>query len=126
MATHARRSAGLVALSLAASGCAVGPNYKRPAVPVPEHFYGEELRTATAVEDARSLADAPWWEVFDDPVLQGLIEEALRNGFDARLAAARVQQARAQYGIARSEFFPDVDYAAAWNRQRADRIVNPQ
>jgi multidrug efflux system outer membrane protein len=111
-------------MALVFSGCAVGPNYKRPLVPVPEHFYGDE-RTAAALADARSFADAPWWDVFDDPVLKALVEQALRNGFDARLAAARVQEARAQYGIARSEFYPAVDYAAGWNKQRLDRILNP-
>jgi multidrug efflux system outer membrane protein len=116
---------GLLVLSLALAGCAVGPNYKRPLVPVPDRFYGEDPTAATAVADAKSLADAPWWEVFDDPILKALIDEALRNGFDARVAAARVQQARAQYGIARSEFFPSVDYEMAWNRQRLDRILNP-
>ena len=60
-------------------GCAVGPNYKRPSVPVPDAFYGEQR-----LAEARALADVPWWDVFDDPVLKGLVEEALRNGFDAR------------------------------------------
>lgn len=127
MARGARRplALSLALLSLAVAGCAVGPNYKRPLVPVPERFYGEDQAAATAVADARLLADAPWWEVFDDPVLKSLVDEALRNGFDARLAAARVQEARAQYGIARSEFFPSVDYQGSWNRQRLDRILNP-
>jgi len=115
----------LFLLSLTLAGCAVGPNYKRPLVAVPERYYGEEPATTTAMADARSLADAPWWQVFDDPILKALIDEALRNGFDARRAAARVLQARAQYGIARSEYFPAVDYQAGWNRQRLDRILNP-
>jgi multidrug efflux system outer membrane protein len=110
----------MVALGLALAGCAVGPNYKRPSVPVPGRFYGDE-RAA----EARSLADVPWWDVFDDPVLKALIDEALRKGFDARLAAARVQEARARYGIARSQFFPSVDYEGGWRRARADQIVNP-
>src|SRR5207247_8313057 len=114
------RAAAMGALSLALAGCAVGPNYKRPSVPVPERFYGDE-RAA----EARSLADVPWWDVFEDPILKGLIEEAVRNGFDARLAAARVQEARARFGIARSQYFPSVDYEGAWQRARANQIVNP-
>jgi multidrug efflux system outer membrane protein len=124
MASGLRRSAMAAALSLAVAGCAVGPNYKRPLVPVPERFYGDE-HSAAAVADARSLADAPWWDVFDDPVLKALIEEALRRGFDGRLAAARVEEARARYGIARSQLYPAIDYEGAWNRQRLDRILNP-
>ncbi len=110
----------VVVLGLALAGCAVGPSYKRPSVPVPERFYGDE-RAA----EARSLADVPWWEVFDDPVLKALIDEALRKGFDARLAASRVQEARARYGIARSQFYPSVDYEGRWQRARADQFVNP-
>jgi outer membrane protein, multidrug efflux system len=120
MTRHARRAALLSALSLALAGCAVGPNYKRPLVPVPERFYRDE-RAA----EARSFADVPWWDVFDDPILKGLIEEAVRNGFDARLAAARVQEARARYGIVRSQFYPSVDYEGGWQRARADQILNP-
>jgi len=120
MSRHARRAAATGALSLALAGCAVGPSYKRPSVPVPEGFYGEQ-RAA----EARSLADVPWWDVFDDPILKALVDEAVRNGFDARLAAARVEEARARFGIARSRFFPSVDYEGSWQRARADQILNP-
>src|SRR3989442_8380830 len=120
MGRNARRSAATVLLGLALAACAIGRNYKRPLVPVPERSYADE-RAA----EARSLADVPWWDVFGDPILKDLIEEAIRNGFDARLAAARVQEARARFGIARSQFFPSVDYEGGWQRARADQIVNP-
>ena len=120
MTGYARPSAVMVVLGFALAACAVGPNYKRPSVPVPERFYGEE-RAA----EARSLADVPWWDVFEDPTLKGLIEEAVRNGFDARLAVARVQEARARFGIARSQFLPSVDYQGGWQRGRDDQTVNP-
>src|SRR5262245_56539658 len=115
-----RGSAATVLLGLSLAGCAMGPNYQRPPVSVPERFYADE----SAVE-ARSLADAPWWDVFDDPTLKGLIEEAIRNGFDARLAAARVDEARARFGIARSEQFPAVEYEGGWQRGRPDQTINP-
>ena len=117
MAARTRQAVTLVTLSLVLGGCTTGPNYKRPLVPVPDGFYGEQTRAA-AVAEARSLADAPWWDVFDDPVLKSLIDEALRNGFDARTAAARVEEARAQYGVARSQSLPAVDYQGNWQRQR--------
>ena len=101
-------------------GCTVGSNYVRPTVPVPDAFYGEER-----LAEARALADVPWWDVFDDPVLKDLVEEALRNGFDVREAAARVEEARARFGIARSELYPSVSYEAALERVRADQLVNP-
>src|SRR6266850_1770611 len=124
MGRNARRSAAAVLLGLALAGCAIGPNYKRPFVPVPERYYADE-RADERASEARSLADIPWWDVFDDPILKGLIEEAIRNGFDARLAAARVQEARARFGIARSQSFPTVDYEVGWQRARPDQIINP-
>lgn len=104
----------------ALTGCAVGPKYKRPSVPIPDAFYGEER-----LAEARAFADIRWWDVFDDPILESLIEEALRNGFDVRLAAARVEEARARFGIARSEFFPSVSYEGAWQHARADQFIDP-
>src|SRR4029077_11732193 len=120
MGRRARRSAATFLLGLALAGCAIGPNYRRPQVPVPDRFYADE-RAA----EARSLADVPWWDVFDDPILKGLIEEALRNGFDAPLTAARAQEARARLGIRRSHLFPSVDYEGGGERPRPDQIVNP-
>src|SRR5215471_5316885 len=93
------------------TGCLMGPNYERPPITAPDQFYAAEQ-----VTEAHSLADLPWWDVFDDPVLKSLIEEALKNGFDAQIAAYRVQEARAQYGITRSQFAPQVNYSAGWTR----------
>ncbi|HEX7809328.1 MAG TPA: efflux transporter outer membrane subunit, partial [Thermoanaerobaculia bacterium] len=98
------------------SACTVGPNYQKPVVAVPEQFYG----TSAATQD--SIAEAQWFEVFGDPALRTLIEEALRNGYDARIAAARVEQARARFGIAGAARFPDVDYEVrtGYGRQSGD------
>jgi outer membrane protein, multidrug efflux system len=101
--------AGIVAAALL-GGCAVGPDYQRPPAAEPATFRGQ------ASAEAASLADAPWWEVFHDPVLQGLIGDALRSNYDVRIAAARVQEARAVLGIARSELFPSVDYNVSASR----------
>src|SRR5215510_8940469 len=87
------------------AGCAVGPDYRRPPVAPPEQFRG------TAAEDAGAagaLTDRPWWEIFDDPELKALIDEALRSNYDVRVAAWRVAEFRARAGIARSEFFPQI------------------
>ncbi len=110
-----RRSARFVSALLVAtllSGCAIGPNYKRPAVAQPGTFRGQ------AAAEAASFADAPWWEAFQDPTLKALIQEALRNNYDAAIAAARVQEARANLGVARSDLFPSLDYNAAAGRAR--------
>ena len=109
-----------LAAAVVAAGCAVGPNYRRPTVDLPAQFDGEQ-----AAAETRSLADVPWWDLFQDPVLKSLVNESLENGFDARLAAARVEEARALYGISRAEYFPAVDYQGGWQRARPDQIQNP-
>src|SRR5437762_11598761 len=94
---------GVVAAALL-GGCAIGPDYKRPVVAEPPTFRGQ------AAAEAVSFADAPWWEVFQDPILKALIEEALGNNYDVQIAAARVQEARANLGVVRSELYPSFDY----------------
>src|SRR5215510_15827677 len=97
---------GLLSVGLG-SGCAVGPDYKRPPVRPPEAFRSQMTPGETA-----SLADQPWWEAFGDPVLRSLIQEALDGNYNVRIAAARVQAARAQAAVARSPFFPQIGYNA--------------
>jgi len=115
---------GIAALVLATAGalagCAVGPDYKRPAVPAPENFYGSSGPALDA-----SLADTRWWDVFSDPVVRALVEEALRNGYDVRLAAARVEEARARYGIAGSLYYPQLDYSAGASRVHTSTYSTP-
>jgi multidrug efflux system outer membrane protein len=99
-----RTAVGMLMATLLA-GCAIGPDYARPALTPPETFRGQ----VTPVE-AASLADLPWWDVFGDQALQALIREAIAGNYDLRIAAARVAQARAQAGIARAAFFPSIGY----------------
>ena len=110
-AVRARIGAGIVA-ALLLSGCAIGPNYKRPVVADPATFRGQ------ATAEAASFADAPWWEAFQDPSLQALIQEALRRNYDVRIAAARVQEARANLRVARSDLYPSLDYGAGVSRSK--------
>jgi multidrug efflux system outer membrane protein len=109
------RSSRLIAAVVTAAllgGCAIGPDYKRPAVAQPPNFRGQ------AIAEATSLADAPWWETFQDPILKSLIQDALRANYDAGIAAARVQEARANLRMARSDLFPSLDYNARAGRAR--------
>src|SRR5260370_3732520 len=108
-------------LAIILIGCAVGPNYKRPAVNVPVTYRQptEDVTAGkpaanmpqpsapagTAQTAAASLGDEKWWEVFQDKELQGLIRTALKNNYDVRIAAARVLQAQAQLGMKRAEQF---------------------
>jgi NodT family efflux transporter outer membrane factor (OMF) lipoprotein len=95
-------SAIIVAAGLLSS-CAVGPNYVRPTVPVPERFRAPEPLPAP---QAASLADLKWFEIFKDEQLQQLTRTALEQNYDLRDAVARVEQARANLGITRSNQFP--------------------
>ena len=103
---------GVVTAGLLA-GCAVGPDYTRPALTPPETFRGQ-----VAPREAASLADLPWWEAFRDPTLKSLIEEALASNYDLRIAAARVEQARALVTVARAPFFPQVGYNVLAQRSK--------
>jgi multidrug efflux system outer membrane protein len=109
MQTFGRKMAW-IAVILAASlitGCEVGPNYHRPKVQVPTTFRAPN-QTQQAEAQAASFADLPWWKVFRDPQLQELIRTALKNNYNLLLAAERINAARAQLGITRSNQFPQV------------------
>ena len=99
----------LIAVTIAAgllSSCTVGPNYVRPTVPVPQNFRAPEPLPAA---QAASLADLKWFEIFKDEQLQELTRTALVQNYDLRDAVARVEQARANLGITRSNQFPQVN-----------------
>jgi outer membrane protein, multidrug efflux system len=98
----------LISIILASSfagGCMVGPNYHKPALQTPAGF--RDLRESPQAESqAASFADLPWWQVFQDQQLQGLIRLALKQNYDMQLATERISAARAQLAITRSYLFP--------------------
>jgi hypothetical protein len=102
-----RRAARLGVLVAFLTGCAVGPDYERPAVDAPAQYRTAESEQA-AFDPTRNLAALGWWEVFDDPQLRLYLAEALANNWDIKIAAARVLQAAAASGVVRSQFFPSV------------------
>jgi multidrug efflux system outer membrane protein len=99
----------LVALTL--FGCAVGPNYQRPSVETPPSWRFEEKET-------REVANTAWWEQFDDPVLNEVIQTALRENKDLKIAAARVEEFVGRYVTARAALFPQVGAGASAGRSR--------
>jgi len=110
----------VVILSLAIfGGCAVGPNYQRPAIETPTAY-----RFAPS-EATNSFADLPWWHVFQDPVLQDLIRTALTNNYDLKQAVARVEQARQQAVVARAPLFPQIGYGGGIGRGRNALLNTP-
>jgi outer membrane protein, multidrug efflux system len=88
------------------SGCAVGPNYQRPKVNIPT-----EYRDAAGAAQQASIADLPWWEVFKDERLKNLVQIALANNYDLRIAVTRVEQSRQIAAQARAQYFPFLNYA---------------
>lgn len=125
-----RRGLAVIAAAVFCSGCAlteepggvlgklwhfeVGPDYARPPVAAPPDF-----RSQIGPSEAASFADLPWWKVFDDPALQALIDEALTNNYDLQSAAARVEESRALVGVAASQLYPQIDYQAGAQREKA-------
>jgi multidrug efflux system outer membrane protein len=97
----------LALLAASLTGCAVGPNYKRPYVNAPTTYRGLSDEHAVRTSPA-SLGDEKWWEVFQDKELQALVRTALQNNYDVRIAATRILQARAQLGITRADQFPSL------------------
>src|SRR5881397_1002685 len=101
------------------SGCMVGPDYQRPGLPSPAVFRGTP--EPAAPPDPTSLGDLRWFEVFQDAQLQALLRTALVANYDLRDAVARVDEARANLGITRSEQFPNIVASADITTLRASR-----
>ena len=100
----------LIPLLALVPGCEVGPTYRRPQVAAVDSFRGRSQA------EASSFADQPWWQVFDDLALKGLISEALTHNFDARLATQRVLEYQARAGIEAASRWPTVTASGGWTR----------
>ncbi|HKY62233.1 MAG TPA: efflux transporter outer membrane subunit [bacterium] len=114
---RARRLLAL-ALALTTPACAVGPRYEKPKVAWPQGYLQKQ---AFAVED-RDPDYRIWWKAFGDPTLDSLVEHALRNNRDLKIAAARVKEARADWKGAKADRWPRVDLFASAGR--SDRGVS--
>jgi outer membrane protein, multidrug efflux system len=147
--THSLSRIGFVALvglmMTGLIGCAVGPNYKRPAVDVPGTYRGASSGSASSTSAysssgagaqpqpatdtqpdgraaAQSLGDEKWWDVFQDRELQGLIRTALKNNYDVRIAATRVLAAQAQVGITRANQLPTLSGGGNITSQQSPQL----
>ena len=101
--------------AISAAACTAGKDYTRPVTVTPDEYRGRAPGTAA---DARSIADEPWATVFDDDVLRQLVMTALAQNYDLRIAASRIEQAAAQYGITRADRFPTVTGQASVQGQQ--------
>lgn len=110
----------LVVLCFLLVACAVGPDYKRPDVSPPAAYRFQPLPAET-----KSLADMPWWELYQDPRLNAIIETALKENLDLKLAVARMQEARARARAANADFFPTIDGTLSTSSQPASVSAVP-
>ena len=102
-----RRTALATLFSLLLGGCMIGPDYLRPEVDSPPGWRVTD-------QDAKKLANAAWWEQFNDPILNDLVATALRENKDLLIASARIEEFAGRYGITRADLFPQfgVGYSA--------------
>lgn len=110
----------LLVAVLLLSGCVVGPNYKRPDVTAPPVFRGQP-----GANTASSIADLPWWEIFHDETLRGLVNTAIANNKDLRLALARVEQARQVSRQARAAYYPGIGYQVGVSEGKNEVLGTP-
>ncbi len=117
------RAAAILAAVVAAAiltGCAIGPNYRRPTIDAPAAFRGGPPSAPEA-----SLADVSWWNLFRDETLQHLIDTALADNYDLKIAVTRVEQASALAMQTRAELVPQIGYAGEAARGRNTFLQTP-
>jgi multidrug efflux system outer membrane protein len=100
------------------TGCTVGPDYRRPAIDIPQNWRFED-------KEAKNVANTAWWQQFDDPVLNELIEIALRENKDLQIAVARIGQFVGQYVTTRAALFPQLGIGASGGWQRITKTGLP-
>ena len=109
----------LVGISLALSGCNLTPQYTRPEGPVPAEWpSGAAYQETKATTGPPAATEISWKEFFGDERLQQIIETALNNNRDLRIAALNAERARALYGIQRAELFPALDAVGRGSKER--------
>ena len=98
------------------TGCAVGPDYERPNTNDPESFRSAATSPSPTTPSDTQLSSDAWWQGFNDPVLNELVEAGLQNNRDLQSAIANVRKARGQLITTRGKFFPQVEYYGAGER----------
>ena len=116
-------SFAMVILVCSSAGCALGPDYVRPTVEVPETYrFGPDA--ASTSTQASTLAEMPaWWRSFGDTELDALVDEGLAANHDLRIATARVDEFAARVIATRAQGLPQVGYGASAGRQRVGTVV---
>ncbi len=101
------------------AGCAVGPDFKKPLFAVPEKWHGAVASASHQETPATPPVDLTrWWSSFDDPLLNSLIDRAIRANYDLRLAESRIRQARATQGTASAGLWPTLNAGASYTQNQ--------
>lgn len=106
------------------SACSLIPDYQKPELPVPQAW---RQPSTTEVENVRSDTHSPtirWKAFFTDPALQGLIQQALENNRDLRVATLNIEVARATYQVSRADLLPKVDANGSGTGQRIPEVLS--
>ena len=105
-------------------GCSLAPEYRRPEAPVPDGWPTGAAYSETASADALPAAELPWREFIADERLQQVIETALNNNRDMRLAALNVERAQALYRVQRNELLPSVEAVGSGIKERTPADIS--
>ncbi|KGO95395.1 efflux transporter outer membrane subunit [Flavobacterium enshiense] len=111
-----RLKIGIVVLGLALlpMGCMVGPKYSRPEEQKAERYQNTEI----PIDTAKSVVNLKWFDVFDDDVLEGLINKGIENNYDLKIAMARLERARAELGYSKADLLPSFSYGGTINANK--------
>jgi multidrug efflux system outer membrane protein len=109
------RTLSTLTIVSAMAGCKVGPNYKRPIVDTPASYRGALAPDIATSATTTPLGAQKWNTVFTDPVLQGLIAEALKNNYDVKIAADRVLEEQAQVGVTKAGEYPTLSVGGSYD-----------
>jgi len=111
---------------LLAAGCTVGPDYRRPATEMPGAYgmSGSAGHPTTQTSTTQPVSLALWWNAFDDPMLNALIEQAIKSNQDLKIAESRVREARALRAIAGAAQWPTVDATGSYSRTRRSENIS--
>ena len=120
-----RTAAGLALPAVLLAGCVnLAPDYVRPAAPVPQAWASAAAARDAAGLTAAAPSDIGWREFFVDARLRGVVELALANNRDLRVAALNIERARAQYGVVSASAFPAIGAGASGTRSRTPGSVS--
>jgi multidrug efflux system outer membrane protein len=119
---YSKRSS-LILSALLFAGCAVGPNYKRPEVQVPENFgqqqNGDFQKKVTEI-------DREWWKKFNDPLLTQTVDKALSSNYDIKATDAQIDQVLGLFDQSKSQLYPRINGTGSFDRKGVENstIVN--